>query len=114
MKVCMRYPARGKKNSARAGVMQGMPTRRHCDHYYGLIDEESDRSVCRSCSARGRKPFHFSCFSVAFSVERETAELEITDWADGQDPGGPVGQRLFLDFLQVKPLFMGLDGPARN
>jgi len=75
-----------------------------------IIAEESAREVCRSSSARGGEPLYFSSFFIAFRAESETAELEITDWADDQTPGGPVGQRLSLDFNQVKPLYMGVDG----
>ena len=75
-----------------------------------IIEEESDRHVFRSYSARGGKPPYFSGFFIAFRAEAKTAELDITDWADENTPGGPVGQRLSLDFLQVKPLFMGVDG----
>ena len=75
-----------------------------------IIEEEGAREVCRSYTARGREPLYFSSFFVAFRAEGETAELEITDWADEETPGGPVGQRLAIDFNQVKPLYMGVDG----
>ena len=75
-----------------------------------IIEQECARDVCRSYSARGRKPLYFSSFFIAFRAKGATAELEITDWADDQTPGGPVGQRLSIDFNQVKPLYMGVDG----
>ena len=78
------------------------------------VEEESDRGVGRSSFARGGKPFSFSHFFVAFLAAGETAEVEISDWANEQDPGGPVGQRLLVDFLQVKPLFMGVDEQTGN
>jgi hypothetical protein len=76
-----------------------------------IIEEESERNVVRSYSADGGKPLYFSLFFMAFRAEGATAELEITDWAEEKNPSGPVGQRLYLDFNQVKPLFMGMDGP---
>lgn len=75
-----------------------------------IIPSESAREVCRSYSARGRKPLYFSSFFTAFRAKGETAQLQISDWADDKTPGGPVGQRLCLDFNQVKPLYMGVDG----
>ena len=75
-----------------------------------IIEKECDRRVVPSTSAVGGKRLYISRFFTAFHAEGETAELEISDWADEKVPGGPVGQRLYLDFNQVKPLFMGVDG----
>ena len=31
--------------------------------------------------------------------------LEISDWIDEKTRGGPVGQELLFDFMQVQPFF---------
>jgi len=38
-----------------------------------------------------------------FRAKTPTAKLAISDWATDTDPGGPVGQELMLNFIQVQP-----------
>ena len=38
-----------------------------------------------------------------FRPERETALLRISDWAGEQKPGGPVGQRIAYNFIEIQP-----------
>ncbi|MDD5704567.1 MAG: hypothetical protein PHR35_01480, partial [Kiritimatiellae bacterium] len=40
---------------------------------------------------------------TVFRAKAETAVLTISDWKDGAAPGGPVGQTLLYDFVQVQP-----------
>ena len=36
-------------------------------------------------------------------ADSPTARLTISDWADERTPGGPVGQELMHNFIQVQP-----------
>ena len=38
-----------------------------------------------------------------FRARGKTANLTITDWASGREPGGPIGQELAFNFIQVQP-----------
>ena len=40
---------------------------------------------------------------VLFRAKGSTAMLTVFDWASPNEPGGPIGQRLMLNFLQVHP-----------
>jgi hypothetical protein len=40
-----------------------------------------------------------------FRATGAEARLTISDWAAPDDPGGPVGQELMLNFVEVQPYF---------
>ncbi|MBI4244530.1 MAG: hypothetical protein HY606_10605 [Planctomycetes bacterium] len=40
-----------------------------------------------------------------FRVKETTAELSISDWISDKEPGGPIGQELILNFIEVQPYF---------
>ncbi|MAV37434.1 MAG: hypothetical protein CMJ59_18485 [Planctomycetaceae bacterium] len=42
---------------------------------------------------------------VLFRADGETARVTITDWTDEREPGGPIGQQLMLNYLQVHPYY---------
>ena len=42
---------------------------------------------------------------VLFRADGETARVSITDWAQEREPGGPIGQQLMLNYLQVHPYY---------
>ena len=33
----------------------------------------------------------------------ESAKLTVTDWTSDKDPGGPVGQELMFNFIEIQP-----------
>ena len=43
--------------------------------------------------------YHF----LVFRARATTAQLTISDWADDSDPGGPAGQELMFNFVEVQP-----------
>ncbi|MAE67587.1 MAG: hypothetical protein CMJ18_25295 [Phycisphaeraceae bacterium] len=50
---------------------------------------------------------------VLFRAEATKAELVISDWADETRPGGPIGEPIILNFVQVHPYFdLSGEGPA--
>ena len=40
-----------------------------------------------------------------FRANGKTARLTISDWASADDPGGPIGQELMANFIEVEPYF---------
>lgn len=38
-----------------------------------------------------------------FKAKETTAKLTVTDWQDDQHPGGPIGQELMFNFVEVQP-----------
>ena len=38
-----------------------------------------------------------------FRAKAETARLTVSDWAGAAEPGGPVGQELMLNFIEIQP-----------
>ncbi|MBN1346274.1 MAG: hypothetical protein JXQ73_26540 [Phycisphaerae bacterium] len=40
---------------------------------------------------------------IVFRATAPEARIEITDWADPTTPGGPIGQELMMNFLEVQP-----------
>ena len=40
-----------------------------------------------------------------FRATASTAELTISDWATSDDPGGPIGQELMSNFVEIEPYF---------
>ncbi|MCD6360012.1 MAG: hypothetical protein J7M38_04045, partial [Armatimonadetes bacterium] len=62
-------------------------------------------------SARGpkpytrRHPFYMHYHYAQFRATGETARLVISDWADEDEPGGPIGQETMFSFVEVQPVF---------
>ena len=46
-----------------------------------------------------------NCYRYVFRARGKTAKLTISDWKDKDNPGGPIGQELMLNFIQVQPYF---------
>jgi hypothetical protein len=40
---------------------------------------------------------------IVFRAKRATAMLTISDWADATTPGGPIGQELMFNFIELQP-----------
>ncbi len=38
-----------------------------------------------------------------FKAKGTTAQLTVTDWQDDQQPGGPIGQELMFNFIEIQP-----------
>ena len=54
----------------------------------------------------GDKRACFNFFRVVFRARSETARLVISDWAGEEEPGGPAGQELTANFVEVEPYWM--------
>jgi len=51
------------------------------------------------------RPGDIGSHKVVFRAQDETARLTLADWAGDRDPGGPVGEELIWNFVQVQPYF---------
>ena len=40
-----------------------------------------------------------------FRAKAPTAKLTISDWTSADEPGGPVGQELIFNFIELQPYF---------
>lgn len=50
-------------------------------------------------------PAWFNHHRVMFRAKASTAQLTISDWASPTEPGGPVGQELMSNYVQVQPYY---------
>jgi hypothetical protein len=48
-------------------------------------------------------PYYMTYHWRVFRATGETAELTVSDWASDDEPGGPAGQELFYNFIEVQP-----------
>ncbi|MFM1548363.1 MAG: carbohydrate binding family 9 domain-containing protein [Lentisphaeria bacterium] len=49
--------------------------------------------------------FWMNYYSLIFRAKDTTAKLTISDWVNEQEPGGPIGQQLMFNFVQVHPYY---------
>ena len=42
---------------------------------------------------------------IVFKATQPTAQLTISDWASDAEPGGPIGQELMCNFVEIQPYF---------
>ncbi|MGC9319617.1 MAG: hypothetical protein ACP5KN_16420, partial [Armatimonadota bacterium] len=51
-------------------------------------------------------PYFVNMRWQVFRATSTTTTLTISDWASPDEPGGPAGQRLWMNFIEVKPYLM--------
>ena len=56
----------------------------------------------------GKSEGHFGFLRQVFRATSESARLTISDWTSPHDPGGPAGQELMVNFIEVEPYFEGM------
>ncbi|MFH0963227.1 MAG: LamG domain-containing protein [Planctomycetota bacterium] len=67
------------------------------------VDILEEKSVQESIKSRnGTQPW-VSFVRRVFRAKGNTAELSVSDWASLEQPGGPIGQNLIFNFIQVEP-----------
>ena len=49
--------------------------------------------------------FWMNLHQLVFRARGETAELTVQDWATPDNPGGPIGQELIFNFIEVQAYF---------
>jgi len=52
---------------------------------------------------KGKKPPWMNHYRLVFRAKDTTAKLTISDWADATTPGGPIGQEILYNFVEVQP-----------
>jgi len=50
-------------------------------------------------------PYYMNFYTTVFRARGKTAELVVCDWASDDAPGGPIGQTLMINFLEVQPYY---------
>ncbi len=45
----------------------------------------------------------YNYHSLVFRAKGPTAKLVLSDWADKKNPGGPIGQKLLINCIEVRP-----------
>lgn len=74
-----------------------------------VLPEKSFQHVFANCYSHRWGPFddkHRAWMNyhwVIFRATHKQALLRISDWASEQEPGGPAGQELMMNFVQVQP-----------
>ena len=76
--------------------------RNHSSHRYKQYD-------ARRTEPGGplRNPAWMNYHWILFRAKSPTARLTVSDWQSEEEPGGPIGQKLMCNFLQVHPYFEG-------
>lgn len=77
-----------------------------------LVPRKCFREVFHNCyshQAFGFTDRNRAWFNYHFRVFRakgKTARITITDWTSEKDPGGPIGQDLMINFIEIEPYLM--------
>ena len=58
-------------------------------HAYGKFNRENNLWI--------------SYHNLVFRAREKSARLTISDWETGEEPGGPIGQELIFNFIQIQP-----------
>ncbi|MFH0963116.1 MAG: hypothetical protein V2A58_03790, partial [Planctomycetota bacterium] len=68
-----------------------------------LLPEKSVQLDFAGCHSGSTNPPRMNFHRRVFRARKDAAELSVSDWLRPADPGGPVGQRLAFNFIQVGP-----------
>ena len=52
-----------------------------------------------------QNPAYMNYHRIVFKPKSTTASLQISDWIDATETGGPVGQELIFNFVEVQPFY---------
>jgi hypothetical protein len=62
---------------------------------------------------RNWKEILFNQYRVVFRATAPEAELSITDWESERDPGGELGRRIYVNFVNVRRYYVEDDEELR-
>jgi len=74
-----------------------------------IVPQKSFQHVFANCYSHHHGPFDdkhkawMNYHQKVFRAKGRSARLTITDWASDADPGGPPGQELMFNFIEVQP-----------
>lgn len=76
-----------------------------------LIPEKCFQTTFKNCydhhiDEYGNKDTYFNFFRRVFRARGETAQLTVSDWLSDANPGGPAGQELLCNFVEIEPYLM--------
>ena len=76
-----------------------------------MIPDRSFQTVFKNCYSHlipkhGKQDTYFNWFRLVFRAKSDTAVLTISDWESNTSRGGPVGQELMLNFIEIEPFLM--------
>jgi hypothetical protein len=75
-----------------------------------LISSKSHLSEVRSIGSigafAGKTPPWLNHYRWVFRARGTSATLRLSDWAGAELPGGPIGQELMYNFIEVQPYFL--------
>ncbi|MBU0608736.1 MAG: hypothetical protein KKI08_12690, partial [Armatimonadetes bacterium] len=57
------------------------------------------------------QPFWMTYHWLRFRAQGPTATLTLSDWAKAGEPGGPVGQQMMVNFVEVQPVLEEVVSP---
>ena len=52
---------------------------------------------------KGKNKYYMNYHWRVFRAKAETARLTVSDWKSGEERGGPVGQELMYNFIEIQP-----------
>ena len=74
-----------------------------------VLPERSFHYVFPNCYSHHHGPFDrerlawMNYHRVVFRARGKQATLKISDWCSPDEPGGPIGQELMMNFVQIQP-----------
>ena len=74
-----------------------------------ILEGHSFQTAYPSCYSHEHGPFnrehpaHYNYHRIVFRPKTDRAQLIVSDWRDATAPGGPAGQELALNFVEVQP-----------
>jgi len=75
------------------------------------VEEKSFQAVVRCAywhsygEFNSNNPYWINYHQHVFRAQADTAELRLSDWATEKSAGGPTGEELIWNFIQVQPYF---------
>jgi len=76
-----------------------------------LVEEKSFQAVVPAgfwyshSTFNAQNPYCLNYHQTVFRARADTAELRLSDWVSTEAPGGPIGEELIMNFIQVQPYF---------
>jgi len=78
-----------------------------------IVPERTLQAILTRAFARPMK-FCMNFHYIVFRARSESAKLTILDWAEEGRPGGPIGQELIANFIEVQPYLLPDPQPGRE
>ena len=69
-----------------------------------FVSHDFPAALAAYAKVAGKPPFWMTYHWLRFRAEGPTAKLCISDWAKPDAPGGPIGQQVICNFVEVQPV----------